>query len=94
MIAYQNIPINEENILYATVPIQMDVLYSEGVLNSTYSQTQMQKAIERVRKTVAAHPYAHAGLIYNLACMMKKEKLDLRVINNMFHVANVMGYKI
>lgn len=94
MIAYQNIPINEENILYATVPIQMDVLYSEGVLNSAYSQTQMQKAIERVRKTVAAHPYAHAGLIYNLACMMKKEKLDLRVINNMFHVANVMGYTI
>lgn len=91
--AYNDIPTETELILRATIPIQMDVLYSESVLNRINSIEQIDTAIDRVKKTVQAYPYNHAGLIYNLASLMKIAGGNMIAVNNMFHVANTMGCK-
>ena len=75
--------------------IQIDALYSEYLLQQeNLSMSKLDEAIAYFSKRLmsSSNPYAHTGLIYNVAALMLKQDVKSCTARNMLQVASKLGY--
>ena len=77
--------------------LQIDVLYSEYVLNDGLT-TAFDECIKQLTETIMSNmstgrAYSHTGLLLNLATLKIKQKSDLQTAKTLLTLADKLGYK-
>ena len=93
---YNDIDPKAEAILRSMNILQLDVLYSDGVLSRSKSDSEINDTIGRLSRTIMSNimtgrAYTHAGLLYNLASLKIKMK-DYKTAVSMADLAIKLGY--
>lgn len=97
VIRYEDIPPKAEAILRSMNILQLDVLFSDEVVNQIRTDCTVDEVIERLSQVIMSNmmtgrAYCHAGLLYNLA-VLKMKNHDYQTARSMADLAVKLGYK-
>ena len=97
VIRYEDIPPKAEAILRSMNILQLDVLFSDEVVNQIRTDCTVDEVIERLSQVIMSNmmtgrAYSHAGLLYNLA-VLKMKNHDYLTARSMADLAVKLGYK-